>query len=53
QFRTAIFVRKDGVERWIHQLAFDQPLLYGLLSLVIALVAGWGASALFRMIRQS
>lgn len=52
QYRTAIFVRKDGLERWLHELAYDQPLVYGLLSLVMALVAGWGASALFRVIRQ-
>jgi uncharacterized protein (TIGR02186 family) len=52
QFRTAIFVRKDGIERWLHELAYDQPFLYGLLALVIALIAGWGASALFRIIRQ-
>ncbi|MCB1388982.1 MAG: TIGR02186 family protein [Rhodobacteraceae bacterium] len=52
QFRTAIFVRKDGFERWLHELAYDQPLIYGFLALAIALVAGWGASALFRLIRQ-
>lgn len=52
QFRTAIFVRKDGIERWLHELAYDQPFVYGLLALVIALIAGWGASALFRIIRQ-
>lgn len=52
QFRTAIFVRKDGLERWMHELAFSQPLLYGLLALGIALVAGWSASALFRLIRH-
>jgi Putative transmembrane protein (Alph_Pro_TM). len=52
QFRTAIFVRKDGLERWLHELAYDQPFLYGMLALAIALVAGWGASALFRVIRQ-
>lgn len=52
QFRTAIFVRKDGLERWLHQLAYDQPLLYGLLALAIALFAGWGASAAFRYVRQ-
>lgn len=52
QYRTAIFVRKDGLERWLHEMAYDQPLLYGLMALGIALVAGWGASALFRLIRQ-
>lgn len=53
QYRTAIFVRKDGFERWLHQLAYEQPFLYGLLALAIALVAGWGASALFQKLRQS
>ena len=53
QYRTAIFVRKDGIERWLHELAYDQPFLYGLLALFIALVAGWGASALFRLIRNA
>jgi len=53
QYRTAIFVRKDGLERWLHELAYDQPFLYGLLALAIALVAGWGASALFRLIRNA
>jgi uncharacterized protein (TIGR02186 family) len=53
QHRTAIFVRKDGLERWLHQLAYDQPLLYGILALVVALFAGWGASALFQYIRHS
>lgn len=53
QHRTAIFVRKDGLERWLHQLAYDQPFLYGLLALAVALLAGWGASALFQYIRQT
>lgn len=52
QFRTAIFVSKDGLERWLYQLAYDQPLLYGMIALAIALVAGWSASALFRLIKQ-
>ncbi len=52
QFRTAIFVRKEGIERWLHQLAYDQPLVYGILALFLALVAGWGASAVFRYIRH-
>lgn len=53
RYRTAIFVRKDGLERWLHQLAYDQPFLYGLLALVIAILAGYGASAVFRVIRNS
>jgi uncharacterized protein (TIGR02186 family) len=52
QFRTAIFVRKEGLERWLSQLAYDQPLIYGLLALAIALVAGWGASEATRFFRR-
>lgn len=47
-----IKVNKDGLERWIHNLAHEQPLIYGLLSLVLAIAAGWGASALFGLIRR-
>ncbi len=46
-----IGVRKEGLERWIFNLAQEQPLLYGLLSLVLAAVSGWGASAAFRLVR--
>lgn len=51
-FRAPIHVRKVGLERWLYRLAFDAPLQYGLLSLAIAVVAGWGASTLFRMIKR-
>ena len=46
-----IGVRKEGLERFIFNLAQEQPLAYGLLSLVLAALAGWGASAAFRLIR--
>ena len=46
-----IGVRKEGLERFIFNLAQQQPLIYGLVSLVLAAVAGWGASAAFRLIR--
>ncbi|MFC7703831.1 TIGR02186 family protein [Plastorhodobacter daqingensis] len=48
---TAIHVQKVGLERWIFVLAHEQPFLYGLLSLIVAVAAGWGASALFRYAR--
>lgn len=47
-----ITVNKDGLERWIFNLAHEQSLLYGLLSLVLAIVAGWGASAAFGLLRR-
>ncbi|MDO5620561.1 MAG: TIGR02186 family protein [Paracoccus sp. (in: a-proteobacteria)] len=49
--RAAIEVRKVGLERWLYRMSLDQPLLYGLLSLAIAIAAGWAASAAFRVIR--
>ncbi|UWQ21659.1 TIGR02186 family protein [Jannaschia sp. W003] len=52
-YATSIFVRKVGLERWIHALAHDQPLAYGLLSLLIAIAAGCGASAAFRLVLRN
>ena len=46
-----IGVRKEGLERFLFNLAQERPLIYGLLSLVLAAVAGWGASAAFRLMR--
>lgn len=51
-FETLISVRKVGLERWLFNLSRQQPLAYGLLSLAIAIAAGWGASAIFRVLRQ-
>lgn len=45
-------VRKVGLERFIFNLAHDQPLIYGLVSLVLAALAGWGASTAFRLMRN-
>ena len=52
RYETEIDVRKVGLERWLYTLSRQQPLLYGLLSLVIAIAAGWGASTAFRMLRS-
>jgi uncharacterized protein (TIGR02186 family) len=50
-YETAIDVRKVGLERWLYTLAHENAFLYGLMSLAIAIAAGWGASAVFRMFR--
>lgn len=47
-YETTLGVSKVGLERWIYNLAHEKPLIYGLLSLTIAIAAGWGASAIFR-----
>lgn len=51
-FETDISVRKVGLERWIHALSRENPAAYGLLSIVVALLAGWGASEAFRLLRS-
>ena len=51
-FSANIDVRKVGLERFIYNLAHDRPLIYGMLSLAIAIAAGWLASAVFRYIRS-
>ncbi|WP_348524050.1 TIGR02186 family protein [Phaeobacter sp. J2-8] len=50
-FETIIDVRKVGLERFLFNLSRERPLIYGLLSLAIAIAAGWGASAAFRVFK--
>lgn len=49
---TQITVRKEGLERWIYTTAHERPLLYGILSIAVALFAGWLASEIFRLLRR-
>lgn len=52
QEESTIDVHKYGIERFLHSMAMDQPLLYGILSLVLAIAAGWLASAAFSWVRR-
>lgn len=56
-FRDGVFVAakalplrvvKTGLEQAITRAAHDQPVIYGLLAVTLAVVTGWGASLLFR-----
>ena len=51
-FETDIDVRKVGLERFVFALSRENPLAYGLMSLAIAIFAGWSASAVFQFIRS-
>ena len=53
EYETSIDVRKVGLERWLYTLSRQQPLMYGLLSLAIAIISGWGAAAIFSGLRRS
>ncbi|GGH35516.1 conserved hypothetical protein [Cribrihabitans marinus] len=52
-FQTTIDVQKVGLERFLYTLSREQPIVYGLMSLAIAIAAGWGASAAFRILRNT
>lgn len=52
-YQTTIDVSKVGLERWLFTLSRQQPMLYGLMSLAIAIAAGWGASAAFQVLRRN
>ncbi len=43
-----IKVRKIGLEKWLYRTAHEQSLFYGVFSILLALLFGWGASTLFR-----
>ena len=51
-YTTTIAVKKVGLERWLYNLAHENACLYGLMSLSIAIAAGWGASAAFSVFRR-
>ncbi len=51
KYQSAIEVRKVGLERWLYTLAHENAALYGLLSLALAVFAGWAAAAIFRFVR--
>jgi len=49
---TEIIVQKAGIERWIFNLSQQRPLTYGVMSVLVALLAGWLAAAAFRLIKR-
>jgi len=49
---SIIDVQKVGLERFLFRLSREAPLIYGLMSLAIAIFAGWAASAAFRLARN-
>lgn len=49
---TNIVVEKTGIERWLYNLAIGRPLAYGVLSVALALAAGWLAATVFRLAKR-
>ncbi len=52
EYETSIAVYKAGLERWLYETSREQPFWYGILSLAIAISAGWLASAAFRIFQR-
>jgi uncharacterized protein (TIGR02186 family) len=48
--KTPVIVRKAGVEARIYDFAHEQSALYGVVAIVIALMAGWLTGLIFRRI---
>jgi uncharacterized protein (TIGR02186 family) len=46
--RSQLTIDKQGFERFVFSAAFDYPLLYGIIAVIIAVCAGLLASALTR-----
>ena len=53
EFSTVIDLRKVGLECMLFNISRVNPLAYGLMSLAIAIFAGWAASLLFRFFRTT
>lgn len=45
---SPLYIDKSGLERFIYRIAHSDPLLYGLITILGAALAGWLASAVLR-----
>jgi len=50
--QSPIRVRRVGLERWLYMLSRQYAALYGVMSLALAVFAGWAAAAAFRFLRR-
>lgn len=48
QNRSKLNIHKEGFERIVYRAAFDYPLVYGIIAVILAVAAGLLASAVFR-----
>ncbi|MEQ1696106.1 MAG: TIGR02186 family protein [Hyphomicrobiaceae bacterium] len=46
--KASVRLTREGVDRLVYDFAFDHPILYGLLTVTIAILAGFLASVAFR-----
>ena len=48
KFHSKLEIEKRGFERLVYAFAHEQPLLYGIAAVIIAIAAGFAAAAIFR-----
>ncbi|MBS0269813.1 MAG: TIGR02186 family protein [Proteobacteria bacterium] len=48
QYESRVGLRREGIERFIHNFAISQPLAYGLTTVLLAVAAGLAAAFAFR-----
>lgn len=48
RYQARVVLEREGIERWVHAFAFERPFLYGLAAVILALITGLAASAIFR-----
>lgn len=46
--QSRVTLQREGIERFLHNFAFDYPLFYGIFAVLVAVAAGMIASALFK-----
>lgn len=47
-FQSRVKLEREGIELWIYRFAMREPVLYGLMAVALAMLAGVAASAAFR-----
>jgi uncharacterized protein (TIGR02186 family) len=47
RYQSRVVLEREGIERWLYAFAFERPFLYGIVAVLLALMTGLIASALF------
>ncbi len=48
KYQARVVLEREGIERWLYAFAFERPFLYGIVAVLLALITGLAASAVFR-----
>lgn len=47
KYQARVVLEREGIERWLYAFAFERPFLYGIVAVLLALITGLAASAVF------